>query len=391
MPFENLSGDTLYNVWRGGFQNLLISTLSNSEELLVRQYQAIYSVLEGRKNISYASLTPSLASELAEKLESRTFVIGNILKAGNKIRVNAQLVNAGSEEIYKTYQVDGNTEDDILDMADSLSGMIKNYLEIKKLVEQYDSPAIRGRFTNSSEAYQYYIHGYNAFMDLDLQTATEWFSKAIEIDPDFITAYVTLSFVYRVMGNDKLAKGTIFTYPYINLPEVPFSNDGIGHAKGIDIFWRDRETFDMTDYWLSYSYLDTKRDFINYPTLAMPTFATPHTFSAVVKHWVSSITTSFGLTYTFATGRPYYNPNNPEFLGDRARNYNNLSLNASHLTTIFDNFTVIFFSVDNLIGFKNIYSYNFSTDGTVRRPVLPTSTRAFFLGIFISVGQASPF
>ncbi len=190
---------------------------------------------------------------------------------------------------------------------------------------------------------------------------------------------------------DKLAKGTIFTYPYINLQEVPFSNDGNGYAKGVDIFWRDRETFDMTDYWLSYSYLDTKRDFINYPTLAMPTFATPHTFSAVIKHWVSAITTSFGLTYTFATGRPYYNPNNPEFLGDRARNYNNLSLNASFLTTIFDNFTVIFFSVDNLIGFKNIYSYNFSTDGTVRRPVLPTSTRAFFLGIFISVGQASPF
>lgn len=190
---------------------------------------------------------------------------------------------------------------------------------------------------------------------------------------------------------DKLAKGTIFTYPYINLPEVPFSNDGSGHAKGVDIFWRDRETFDMTDYWLSYSYLDTKRDFINYPSLAQPTFATPHTFSAVIKHWVSAITTSFGLTYTFATGRPYYNPNNPEFLGDRAKNYNNLSLNASFLTTIFNNFTVIFFSVDNIIGFKNIYSYNFSTDGMIKRPVLPTATRAFFLGVFISVGQASPF
>ena len=38
MPFENLSGDTLYNVWQGGFQNLLITTLSNSEELSVRQY-----------------------------------------------------------------------------------------------------------------------------------------------------------------------------------------------------------------------------------------------------------------------------------------------------------------------------------------------------------------
>jgi len=151
------------------------------------------------------------------------------------------------------------------------------------------------------------------------------------------------------------------------------------------------KTLDLTDYWISYSYLDTKRDFVNYPSLATPTFATPHTFSVVVKHWIPAITTSLGITYTFATGRPYYNPNNPEFLGDKAKNYNNLSLNASYLTTIFDNFTVIFFSIDNIIGFENIFGYNYSADGTVRRPVLPTADRAVFLGMFISVGQASPF
>jgi tetratricopeptide (TPR) repeat protein len=207
MPFENLSGDTLYNIWQGGFQNLLITTLSNSEELSVRQYQAMYTILENKRNISYASLTPSLASELALKLETRTFILGNILKAGNKIRVNAQLVNAETEEIYKTYQVDGNTEDDIFAMADSLSGLIRNYLEIKKLIEQYDSPAIRGSFnTNSSEAFEYYIHGWEAFMNLNMQTAAEWLSKAIETDSGFINAYVTLSFTYSLMGNDELSK-----------------------------------------------------------------------------------------------------------------------------------------------------------------------------------------
>jgi tetratricopeptide (TPR) repeat protein len=203
----NLSGDTLYNVWQGGFQNLLITSLSNSEELSVRQYQTMYSILESKRNLSYASITPSVASELALKLETRTFILGNILKAGNKIRVNAQLVNTETEEIYKTYQVDWDTEDDIFTMADSLSGLIKNYLEIQKLVKQYDSPVIRGTFfTNSSEAFQYYIHGYDAFMDSDLQAATEWLSKAIETDSGFITAYVPLLFTYLGMGNDKLAK-----------------------------------------------------------------------------------------------------------------------------------------------------------------------------------------
>ena len=59
MPFENLSGDTLYNVWQGGFQNLLITTLSKSEELSVRQYQTMYTILESERNLSYASITPS--------------------------------------------------------------------------------------------------------------------------------------------------------------------------------------------------------------------------------------------------------------------------------------------------------------------------------------------
>jgi hypothetical protein len=187
-----------------------------------------------------------------------------------------------------------------------------------------------------------------------------------------------------------LVKGNLFTDPFIE-PEVPFSNDGSGYAKGIDIFWRDRETFAMTDYWFSYSYLDTKRDFINFPGLATPSFATPHTFSVVIKHFVPLVSTSFGLTYTFATGRPYYNPNNPEYLGDKTKNYNNLSINFSYLTTVFNSFTVIFFSVDNILGFENIYGYNYSSDGTFRMPILPTSKRAFFLGMFISVGQASPF
>ena len=207
MPFENLSGDTLYNVWQGGFQNLLITTLSNSEELSVRQYQAMYAILESERNLSYASFTPTVASELAIKLETKTFILGTILKAGNKIRVNAQLVNAETEEIYKAYEVDVNTEDDIFTLADSLSGLIRNYLEIKKLIEEYDSPVFRGSYiTNSSDAFKYYIHGWDAFMGLDFQAAIEWLSKAIETDSGFINAYVTLSFTYSLSGNDDLSK-----------------------------------------------------------------------------------------------------------------------------------------------------------------------------------------
>jgi len=222
-----------------------------------------------------------------------------------------------------------------------------------------------------------------------------------EFDYENATHYI---FNYQYIGNsrtfrieayykdyDKLAKGTVYTYPYFNLPQVPFSNNGNGYAKGIDIFWRDRETVDLTEYWISYSYLDTKRDFRNYPVLAAPTFSTPHTFSVVAKHWVQEITTYFGLTYSFATGRPYFNPNNPEFLGDRAKSFHNLSLNASILTNVFGNFTVIFCSIDNILGVNNVYGYNYSSDGKVREAIVSPALRSAFIGMFISLGETNPY
>lgn len=189
----------------------------------------------------------------------------------------------------------------------------------------------------------------------------------------------------------ELAKGTVFTHPYFNLPEVPFSNDGKGYAKGIDVFWRDSETFKNTDYWLSYSYLDTKREFRNYPSIATPTFATPHTFSIVAKHWISSLMSMVGITYTYATGRPYFNPNNPDFLGDKAKDYQNLSMNISYLTNIFNSFTVVFFSIDNLIGYNNVYGYNYSSNGTLRAAVQAPALRTAFIGMFISLGEQNPY
>ncbi len=190
---------------------------------------------------------------------------------------------------------------------------------------------------------------------------------------------------------DRLARGTIYTYPYFNLPVIPLSSSGKGYAKGIDIFWRDSESFEYTDYWLSYSFLDTKREFLNYPASASPTFSTPHTFSIVLKRWIQSITTSVGVTYSFATGRPYFNPNNPEFLGDRAKNYQNMSLNVSYITSLFNSFTVVFCSVDNLLGYNNIFGYRYSDDGKVRLPVLAPTLRSFFIGMFISLGESNPY
>lgn len=207
LPFENSTSDTIYNIWQGGFQNLLITTLSNSNELSVRKYQAVNEVLNTKENINEASMAPSFINMVAEKLEASTMILGNILKAGNMIRINAQLVDPESEEIYKTFQVDGDSEDDFFELADILSGMIKNYIEIRKISDQSNSLGIHGNFmTNSSEAFKYFIRGSDAFTESELESAMAWFEEAIGVDSSFTNAYVYLSYSSLMAGYDRQAR-----------------------------------------------------------------------------------------------------------------------------------------------------------------------------------------
>lgn len=92
-----------------------------------------------------------------------------------------------------------------------------------------------------------------------------------------------------------------------------FNNNGAGFAKGIDVFWRQNGKIKNTDYWGSYSFLDTERDYRNFPTAAIPNFASTHNLSIVTKHWIEDWQSQIGFSYQFASGRTFTNPNQPVF------------------------------------------------------------------------------
>lgn len=165
------------------------------------------------------------------------------------------------------------------------------------------------------------------------------------------------------------------------------SNNGYGHSRGIEFFFRDKKTIKKADYWFSYSFLDTKRLYNDFEKEVMPTFAAKHTASLVFKYFIPKLSLQPSLTYGYSTGRPYYNPNNPDFLADRTRDFHNLSISFSYLTTIKKSFTVLVFSINNVPGVKNVFSYNYSSDGSRRMEVGPTSARFFFVGMFINLGS----
>ena len=210
---------------------------------------------------------------------------------------------------------------------------------------------------------------------------------------------------YQKLSNSRTLRTEVFYKKYQDLfkttsntgKETAVNNSGYGEAKGFELFWRDKKTIKNVDYWVSYSFLDTKRDFLNYPTAISPPFASAHTASLVVKKFVTKLKTQFNGSYTYASGRPYYNirydtPNNAYKIFDagKTKDYNSLSFSVNYLpnlgNTNASKFTVIVFSVTNVLGANNIYSYNYSYNGLNKQPVTPPSKRFYYLGCFISFG-----
>jgi outer membrane cobalamin receptor len=176
---------------------------------------------------------------------------------------------------------------------------------------------------------------------------------------------------------------------YKNFDPSNLTNNGSGFAKGLELFWRDNQSIKNVDYWISYSYLDTERDYLSTPKAVTPSFASAHNFSAVYKHFIRSINSQIGVTYSFTSGRPYNNPNADTFNSGTTKNYQDLSANISYLPTPQ---IIIHLSCTNLIGRDNIFGYEYSSSPDANgvyasRAIRQPAPRFLFLGIFITLSK----
>jgi tetratricopeptide (TPR) repeat protein len=197
MPFQNMTNDTTKNFWQKMIQDNLITSLSNNpEELAVRQTESINSLIQSKGLTNFASITPSIARTICQKLDANVFVYGSINQAGSTIRVNAQLINAKSEEIFKSFQVDGKIES-ILHIIDSLSRQVNDFLVISKLKRE-NLKVQELVFTKSPEAYRYFIYGQSAFAKKDFPSAINLLSQAVAIDSNY--TYAALHIVWAFIN-----------------------------------------------------------------------------------------------------------------------------------------------------------------------------------------------
>lgn len=207
-------------------------------------------------------------------------------------------------------------------------------------------------------------------------------------------------------ANDRLLRVEAFYKDYRNLYRTGLrpigtqgllDNQGSGYAQGIELFWRDKKTLKSVDYWISYSYLDTRRLHLNYPMRMQPNFATNHTASVVFKRFVTKWKTGFNASYNFATGRPFYhigtdNTTGQNKLTDRGTTiaFNSLSFSVNFLPNLGKPnkkaFAVWVLSVNNVLNQKQVFNYRYSTDGNRREAITPPARQFVFIGCFLSFG-----
>ena len=173
--------------------------------------------------------------------------------------------------------------------------------------------------------------------------------------------YQTEKQTFRVEGYLKKYINLVkYTAPLATNP-LDYSNTGSGKARGIDVFWRDKQSLKNTDYWISYSWIDARRNYKDYSEMAIPTFVSEHNLSLVFKRFLPALNTYASATYSFASSRPYHDPNLSGFMNAHTKAYNDISLSLTYMLNFFGKQAALHLMVNNVAGFDNIYGYNFAT------------------------------
>lgn len=168
-----------------------------------------------------------------------------------------------------------------------------------------------------------------------------------------------------------------------------YNNLGEGYAQGVDLFWRDEKSIKNIQYWVSYSYIDSERDYRNYEYQVTPSYIAKHNFSVVTKYWIDDLKSQLGVTYSFNSGRPYDNPNENAFMNGKTKTYNNLSVSWAWLLS---QQKILFFSVSNVMGSDNVFGYSYADTPNangqfMRQAITQPADRFFLVGFFWTISD----
>lgn len=217
--------------------------------------------------------------------------------------------------------------------------------------------------------------------------------------PNAVADHVILN--YFLMKNGRTLRAEAFYKDYNSLATYHGGQwqythvmaNGEGYARGFDLFFRDRISIKNTDIWVTYSFVDSKRQYAHHATLVQPSFAPRHNGSVVAKHFVRSLKSQIGASFVLNDGYTYADPNKasewPATINSRTRSYQDLSLSWSYLPK--PNL-IIHFACSNVLGRENVFGYQYSSTPSSeghfdRLPIGQTAPRFLLLGAFLTLSK----
>ncbi len=188
LPFDNMSGDPDQEYFSDGMTEDLITELSRFSGLLVIARNSVFT---------YKG-TPVKVQQVAKEL-GVTFVLeGSVRKAGNRVRINAQLIDAHTGHHLWAERYDREMTD-VFAVQDEVTDQIITALAIT-LTENEVEQAKRTAETNP-EAYDALLRGvehFRRFAADENNEARTWFLRAIEFDPNYTRAYANVALTHAM-------------------------------------------------------------------------------------------------------------------------------------------------------------------------------------------------
>ncbi|SEI83123.1 TonB-dependent Receptor Plug Domain [Dyadobacter koreensis] len=204
-------------------------------------------------------------------------------------------------------------------------------------------------------------------------------------------------FNYFIVSNNRTLRAEAFYKTYENLATysgtdrapVNISQEGSGYARGADVFYRDKKTFRNTDFWVTYSFINSKRKYSTYKTKVQPSFAPEHNGSVVVKHFISSLKSQLGTSWSWNSGYTFNDPNLSGEMQSKTKAYSDLSFSWSYLPR--PNM-ILHIACSNILGRNNVFGYTYAsqpdeTGAFSRIPEGQGATRMLFAGLFITLSK----
>ena len=199
LPLKNLTGDAANDYLSDGITESLISEVSRIESLKVISRSSVFQF----KN------KDASAQEIGGKLGVETILEGGLRQSGEQVRVEVRLVNTKDGSVLWANDSQDRKLADIFVIQNGIVCQLVTELKVKLCGEVAPSE----RYTKNVKAYQLYLQGLyyrNRLGGEDLKKAIEFFTQALEVDPNYALAHEGLASTYTVMEfNAVVSPGTV--------------------------------------------------------------------------------------------------------------------------------------------------------------------------------------